>query len=310
MAPEVSVTIHGCRGSFPVGGKEFNRYGGATSCVVVSIGGRDIVFDAGSGIIDYGRDLLMRSIQKKEPITNTLFFSHLHFDHLIGLPYFPPIFHPASTLYLYGPRPSRFDSFEETIESLVQSPFYPVALHEMHAVKFFGDIGEAEVIYFTRGDKTPIKVRSGHPAHQSLIPSPEDIEAEVHCMRGFNHPKLGVNIYKIIAEGRTIVYATDTEGYVHGDQRLAEFARGADLLIHDAMYTEDHYTALPVPTQGYGHSTVQIATNLASMAEVKQLCLFHHDPKSTDDSLDRVAEEAKSYFENSVVARDGLVISL
>lgn len=310
MSSEFSVTIHGCRGSYPINGEEFNRYGGATSCVVIRYGEREIIFDAGSGIINYGKELLGRSLSAGQPLIATIVFTHSHFDHLVGLPYFPPIFHPESTLYLYGPRSSRFDSFEETIETLIQAPYYPVALHEMRALKFFEDIGEADVLYFSRGKAAPVKVRSRHPEHLDRIPDDDDIDVEVHCMRGYNHPKSGVNIYKIKAGGRTVVYATDTEGYVHGDQRLAEFARGADLLIHDAMYTDDHYTSMPVPTQGYGHSTVQIATNMAKMAEVEKLCLFHHDPTSTDEILDHVGEISVDLFDNTVVAKDGMTFTL
>lgn len=310
MATEVSVTIHGCRGSHPVSGQQFSRYGGATSCISVRAGTREIIIDAGTGIIDYGRQVLGEALSQGERVNRTLLFSHAHFDHLNGLPYFPPIFHPETTLYLLGPRSHRFDTFEQTIENLLQSPYFPVALHEMHALKFFEDVGEADTIYFVEDDPAPVKVRSHHPEHAERIPPEEDVEMKVDCMRGLNHPKNGVNIYRIEAAGRTIVHATDTEGYVHGDQRLAEYARGADLLIHDAMYTDEHYTSMPVPTQGYGHSTVRIATNLASMAEVEQLCLFHHDPKSTDEMLDEVAQIARSQFDNTVVARDGMALTL
>ncbi len=310
MSPEVTVTIHGCRGSFPVSGTEFSRYGGATSCVVVQVGDREIIFDAGSGIIDYGKNILAQAIRDEEPLCLTMLFTHSHFDHLIGLPYFSPIFHPHSTLHLFGPRSHRFRSFEETIENLIQSPYYPVALHEMRALKHFDNISEADVLYFVRGESAPIKVRAGHPAQSDPIPATDDVDVKIHCMRGYNHPKSGINIYKIEAAGRKIVYATDTEGYVHGDQRLAEFSRGADLLIHDAMYTDEHYTSLPMPTQGYGHSTVQMATKLASIADVDTLCLFHHDPNSTDEILDEVAQRSATLFENSVVARDGMNFSL
>lgn len=310
MSTDVTVTIHGCRGSHPVSGEEFNRYGGHTSCISVNVGDREIIFDAGTGIIDHGKQLLGDALSRGESVNQTLLFSHSHFDHINGLPYFAPIFHAESTLYLYGPRAHRFDSFEETLSNLVQSPYFPVALHEMHALKFFDDIGEAEVLYFVRGEAEPIKVRSRHPRHAERVPDSDDVEVTVRCMRGLNHPKSGVNIYKVEAAGRSIVYATDTEGYVHGDQRLAEYARGADLLIHDAMYTDDHYTSMPVPTQGYGHSTVQIATHMASMAEVDKLCLFHHAPGSTDEILDSVAETSRQQFDNSVVARDGMTIDL
>ncbi len=310
MSTEVSVTICGCRGSYPVSGEDFVTYGGATSCVVVRAGDREIIFDAGSGIINYGRQLLRGALSRGEAVTTSIFFSHSHFDHMVGLPYFAPIFHPASTIYLFGPRTSRFDSFEATVENLIRPPFYPVALHEMQAEKIFADMGAADTVYFLTDQDEPIKVKAAHAKDAHLIPDAADIEVKVSCMRGYNHPKSGISIYRIDAGDKSVVYATDTEGYVHGDQRLAEFSRDADLLIHDAMYTEAHYTSMPVPTQGYGHSTVKIAANLASLAKVGKLCLFHHDPASTDESLHQVGEDAREYFADTVVARDGLVIDL
>lgn len=310
MSTDVSVTIRGARGSYPVSGQQFNRYGGATSCITVEVGDREIILDAGSGIIDYGQQLLEERLADGDSVTATVLFSHTHYDHVIGLPYFPPIFHPESTLHLYGPRTSAMGSFQETIEQFIQSPYYPVALHEMHAVKNFHDFGAADTLFFVEGRDAPLKVRAQHPDEADRIPDSRDVDVEVRCLRGLNHPKSGVNIYRLEAAGRTIVYATDTEGYVHGDRRLADYARGADLLIHDAMYTEEHYTSMPVPTQGYGHSTVQIATNLASMAEVQKLCLFHHAPQSTDEMLDDVGELGRSHFDETVVARDGMTIEL
>ncbi len=129
-------------------------------------------------------------------------------------------------------------------------------------------------------------------------------------MRGYNHPKSGVNIYKVVYDGRSMVYATDTEGYVNGDRRLLQFARGAELLIHDAMYTEARYVSMPVPTQGYGHSTVEIATSLAEKAGVKRLALFHHDPVHDDAALDEVGALGQALFAPTVMARDGLEIDL
>ncbi|TXD31877.1 MBL fold metallo-hydrolase [Lujinxingia vulgaris] len=310
MTSDVSVTIHGSRGSYPVCGQEFTRYGGNTSCVSFRAGQRQIIFDAGSGIIEYGRALVKEAFANKRPIHTSIFVSHTHFDHLIGLPYFPPVYIPDATLHLFGPRYGSQQSFEETIHDLIRSPYYPVALNEMTALKHFYDIGEVDRVYFLHDRPEPLLVRATHPSQAHLLPDPEQVELEVHCLRGYNHPKSGVNMYKVIAGSKTFVYATDTEGYVHGDRRLAEFARGADLIVHDAMYTEAHYTSMPAPTQGYGHSTVAIAAELARQAQAKRLCLFHHDPKSTDDDLDAIDALGKSLFAESFAARDGLTIAL
>jgi len=165
-------------------------------------------------------------------------------------------------------------------------------------------------VYFLRGESAPVQVRARHPRHQDGVPQPDDIEARVECMRGYNHPKSGVNIYKVVADGKTLVYATDTEGFVSGDRRLIEFARGADVLIHDAMYTEERYTAASASTQGYGHSTVRIAAELANAAGVGKLLLFHHDPANDDDALDRMEAEGKTFFAQTYMARQGLIIEL
>lgn len=310
MSSEVRVSIQGCRGSFPVSGQDYVRYGGSTSCIVVSVDDLEIILDAGTGIVNYGRGLLRKAIREGRSLRSTIFFSHLHFDHLAGLPFFAPLFHPASTVHFFGPRSSRFGYLENSLNHLFQSPYFPVSLYEMQSVKTFEELGESEVVYFLRSDPRPKKFRPAHPDFANQIPPEEDILAEVHCMRGYNHPKSGVSIYKVIAAGKTFVYATDTEGYVYGDQRLARFSQNADLLVHDAMYTDEHYASLPVPSQGYGHSTVQIAVDLAKLAGVKRLCLFHHDPNSTDDHLDKVAREAELLFPDVTVAQDGLTFSL
>jgi ribonuclease BN (tRNA processing enzyme) len=181
---------------------------------------------------------------------------------------------------------------------------------EMLSTKHFHDIGEASVVYFLKDSDQVLHLRPAHPDDANRVPSPEDVDFSVHCMRGYNHPKSGVNIYKVVAGDRSIVYATDTEGYVGADRRLLMFARGADILMHDAMYTEERYTSMPVPTQGYGHSTVEIATSLAKAAGVGKLVLWHHDPDNDDDALEEVQGLAQSLFENSVLGHDGLELTL
>lgn len=305
MSVDVSVKIYGCRGSIPVAGAAHSKYGGNTSCAVVRVGDREVVFDAGSGIRTYGQEL-----NGRPGVTSHIFFSHAHFDHVLGLPYFTPMYRPDTTVHLWGPRDPQMNTWEHTIDSLLRPPFHPVSLWEMLSRKRFHDVGEADVVYFLRDTPEPLHLRPAHPEDATRVPSPENVDFSVTCMRGYNHPKSGVNIYKVTAGDRTVVYATDTEGYVGADRRLLMFARGADVLIHDAMYTEARYTSMPVPTQGYGHSTVEIATSLAKAADVQRLVLWHHDPDNDDDALDQVEELAQSLFPHAVLGRDGMEISL
>lgn len=305
MSVDISVKIYGCRGSIPVTGAGHGRYGGNTSCAVVRVGDREIVFDAGSGIREYGQVLN----GAKNPRIH-IFFSHSHFDHILGLPYFNPMYRSDATVHLYGPRDMRFESFEGTIDALMRPPYHPVSMWEMLSEKHFHDIGEASVVYFLKDSDEVLQLRPAHPDDAGLIPDPDDVDFSVHCMRGYNHPKSGVNIYKVVAGDRSVVYATDTEGYVGADRRLLMFARGADVLMHDAMYTEERYTSMPVPTQGYGHSTVEIATSLAKAADVDKLILWHHDPDNDDEALEEVERLGQSLFENTVLGHDGLEITL
>jgi phosphoribosyl 1,2-cyclic phosphodiesterase len=294
----------------PVSGKNHIRFGGATSCLTIQSGAREVILDAGSGIVDHSDDLIKRYSETKRPLETHIFISHAHLDHLIGLPFFAPMYMPDASVSIWGPRNMRFGSFEETIDALMSPPFFPVPRYEMQADFRFADFGEAHAVYFVEGRDTPIQCRPHHPRSKDQAPDPEDVELSVECMRGYSHPKSGVNIYKVRANSRTLVYATDTEGFVQGDRRLIEFARGADILIHDAMYTEERYASMPGPTQGFGHSTVEIATSLAEAAGVEQLVLFHHDPTNDDATLDELESLGQELFDHTRVARDGMEIEL
>lgn len=305
---DFTVTFYGCRGSFPVCGPEYLRHGGHTTCVVVRAGGREICLDAGSGIVGYGDAML--AARGAGPLQADLFFTHLHLDHLIGLPFFKPIYMSDATLRLWGPANNRFGSLEGAIDGLLQPPFFPISLAEMSSLKQFFDMSEVHRVYFLRGQDVPLRLRSGHPRDRARVPRPEEVEVEVRCMRGYNHPKSGVLIYRIEHDGRAVVFATDTEGFAHGDRRLIDFARGADVLIHDAMYTDEQYTRGPWPPQGYGHSTVEMAAEVAREAGVGQLVLFHHDPTSDDDHLDEVVALGRALFPDCQGAREGLVLKI
>lgn len=301
---EFSLKIYGCRGSIPVSGPEHARYGGETSCAVVKAGTRTIVLDAGSGLRKFGDDLKIA-----DPNVH-IFVSHLHFDHIIGLPYFSGMYRPDATIHLWGPRDPHGADFRQSIAGLLKPPYHSVSLEEMLAKKIFYNFGEGQVVYFLKGVETPLQLNALHPSDRKKIPDPSEVEVKISCMRGYNHPKSGVNIYRVDYGEKSMVYATDTEGYVQGDRRLIDFAQDANLIIHDAMYTDERYVSMPVPTQGYGHSTVKIACKLAETANVGKLVLWHHDPVSTDEVLDGIYEHAKTLFSNTIIGMDGLEISI
>ena len=127
-------------------------------------------------------------------------------------------------------------------------------------------------------------------------------------LQSFFHPSGHVSVFKIEWNGKSVVYATDTEGAAGGDMRLIRFCQGCDLLIHDAQYTTAEY--LETPYQGWGHSTPEMAALVAQKAQVKQLALFHHDPLHSDAQIDEMEAQAQALFKPTLAAYEGLTLHL
>ncbi|MBI5841776.1 MAG: MBL fold metallo-hydrolase [Chloroflexi bacterium] len=290
MSERFTVKFWGVRGSYPAPGKNTVRFGGNTSCVEVRAGKHIIILDAGTGIIPLGQELA-----RAKQLNATILLSHLHHDHTQGFPFFVPAYIPSAQLHIFGPTTAA-----ETLD-LNQSPrTFPIGLNDMNATKEIRSLRETDTLTF---DSTGVRINAS---------SSDPETATVKIYRSYAHPG-GVHVYRIDYRGRSLVYATDTEGYVGGDRKLAAFARGADLLIHDAQYSEEHYRGqianLP-STQGYGHSTPQMACQLANAAGVRELALFHHDPNYADETVAGLEVRARSVFPNVCAAYEGLVISL
>jgi phosphoribosyl 1,2-cyclic phosphodiesterase len=296
MSDELRVRFWGVRGSYPAPGAGTVKYGGNTACVEIRAGERTVILDAGTGIIPLGRELARR-----RALEVVLLFSHLHHDHTQGFPFFVPAYMPNARLHIFGPDGTH-ESLKNVLEHNQSSETFPVSLREMASSKDIQSVREAQVIVW---DEAGVRVM------ESTVGLSDDaVVIRIH--KSYAHPG-GVYVYRITWRGKSVVYATDTEGYVGTDRRLVQFAKDADVLIHDSQYLEAHYRGqlegFPA-TQGYGHSTVTMACEVAYASEAGQLILFHHDPSYSDAMIAGMEATAKSRLAETRAAFEGLEIDL
>jgi phosphoribosyl 1,2-cyclic phosphodiesterase len=269
--------------------------------VEINAGGRTIILDAGTGIIPLGRELAKRAVQEKRPLKLMLLFSHLHHDHTQGFPFFTPAYFPNTRLHIFGPGGTP-ETLKRVLEHNQSAETFPLSLRDMPAAKTIESVRESQVIVWDEE-----KVWVGESGTRL---SPDAVVIRIH--KSHAHPG-GVYIYRITWRGKSVVYATDTEGYVGMDRNLVAFARDADVLIHDAQYSEEHYrgqlAGFP-STQGFGHSTMTMAAEVAAAAETGELVLFHHDPAYTDDLVAAQEAAAQKLFPDSRAAHEGYEIKL
>ena len=264
----MQIRCWGSRGSIPVSGAAYLRYGGDTTCIEIRNATDDIIIvDAGTGIRRLGNALV-----EEERLRCHVIFTHAHWDHVMGFPFFKPIFMHQTELVLHKcPFQSKF--VETILQKVMSPPTFPVRYRDLVAKI---DYEEACPIDFNIGSTT-------------ISPIP------------LSHPNSGSG-YKFTENGRTFVFLTDNElGFIHPQGRgfddYLDFCRGADLLIHDAEYTPDEYRT----TREWGHSTYTDAVDLALAAGVRRLGLFHINQDRTDDALDlmvaacrqRIAEDGR-----------------
>lgn len=305
MSDDFIVRFWGVRGSYPVPGPSTVRFGGNTACVEIRAGVHTIILDAGTGIINLGFDLMRRSRESgNQPVVATILFSHMHHDHTQGFPFFEPAYNGASVLHILGPKVFESD-LQETLSHAMLPPNFPVSLDELPSLKILDNLSETEVVLMG-AEPTDIQVLNMY--HEEINPSAEMVR--INTYHSYAHPKNGVHIYRISWRGKTVVYATDTEGYVETDQRLVRFAQGADLLIHDAQYLPEDYASTVKPKQGWGHSTPQMACAVAKACDARQLVLFHHEPSYDDALIDTIQAMARTIFPNTLSAREGLELRI
>ncbi|MFW6085736.1 MAG: MBL fold metallo-hydrolase [Myxococcota bacterium] len=269
----------GVRGSVPAPGPHTVQVGGNTSCVEVRCGEVRLVFDGGTGLRLLGKEIVGES-----PLTLHLFFSHVHWDHIQGFPFFAPAFVPGNTIHLYGAA-NVYGTIEAAMAGQMEFPNFPVKLSQLPSTLVFHDLSDSDEV--TVADGVRVRTAPG------------------------NHPG-GVLAYRVESGGHAVVYATDTEHFEDRiDGGLVELARGADALIYDSQYTPEEYRGEPAPAKiGWGHSTFVAGARVAREAGVKQYVLFHHDPDQDDAAVRDKERRARELFEPSIAAYEGLELRL
>ena len=281
----MQLTFYGVRGSCPCSGPSYSIFGGATACVLVETGSEiPIIFDAGTGMRALGTDLQPGLVERGVPLHARVLLTHLHYDHLLGLPFFSPLEDPGAVVEIYGPRQGEI-SLSDLINGAVTPPFFPVQMKE-----FACDVRLVEV-------------------------SDEDFDTEDATVssRWVEHtdPTLG---FRVESGGLSVAYLPDHQAPL---DRLSvadgvrELCRGVDVLIHDAQYDDEEF----VRRSDWGHSTVAYAVRVALEVGARQLVLFHHDPAHDDERILALEAAARALpgaeqLELIVAARVGMILDV
>lgn len=274
----LSVRFWGVRGSLPVSGPQYNIYGGHTCCVEIRCGDRLFIIDAGSGIAPLGAHLVNAAFGKQKNMQIDLLLSHLHLDHVIGLPFFLPSLGKENTIRIHVGNLNGADG-HEALDRLFSPPLFPVRLDELPA--------RFEHVGFNAGDTLTFN----------------DGLTVATCP--LFHPG-GASAYRFDFGGRRVCYVSDVE---HGPNwppaDLTAFIADADLVIFDAMYAANEYPQC----KGWGHSTCEAGLALCKAGHAKAMAAFHLHPRHDDAHLEAYDAHLRTIHPGSFVARDGLTVS-
>lgn len=270
------IRFWGVRGSIPCPGPDTIRYGGNTPCIEIRCGDRILIFDAGSGLRPLGNSLTKNKLASNLDI----FLTHCHLDHVSGLPFFAPLFSENYQIRIWAGNLLPEENVEKVVRKFMSSPLFPVEVDIFKSNVEFRDFRSGDV----------------------LVPS-ENIILKTGSL---DHPD-GASGYRLEYGGRVFALLSDTQGFPGArDSELVSLAKGADLVVYDATFTEDEIRG----REGWGHSTWRRGIRLMEEARAKQLCLFHHDPSHDDDFMDALAADANDARAGTITAREGQIIDL
>ena len=255
--------------------------------------GRRLIFDAGSGIIPLGNEIL-----KSKNKAFSLFFTHFHLDHFYGMNYFKPLYDKNCEVVFIGSTYGK-GSLKKNMEYVTDELVQPVSIKTFPCKKNFIDVSGGETLLYLGGSVCPCSRTSAKIGDNELM---------VKTLYNNSHSQLGVINYRVEYNGKVFVFATDVEcdANVGYNKALAEFASGADLLAMDGQYTDQEYSK----RVGWGHSTYKMACRTAEVAGVKKLLIIHHDPEHDDKILSKISKEVKAILKYASLAREGFEVVL
>ncbi len=306
----IKLTFWGVRGSIPCPGPKTVKYGGNTACIELRFGPADKLFiiDAGSGIRELG-DKLIREDLKKGPIDTKIFLTHTHWDHIMGFPFFVPIYIPGTHIEVYGPVTYEEDTLDRIVGDQLRYRYFPVRQSELAADIRYYQLKESEQ-EFGGG----IKLKTKYLNHPILdLGYRFEYEGKVLCTAYDTEPFR--NVFDVKPDDPNYDESVIREGEMvarEENEKVLRFFEGADVLIHDSQYTYKEYVESKL---GWGHSPFEWAINAAHKAGVKKLFLFHHDPLRTDEELDKLLEKYRSMIKGKTsleidIAREGMTIEI
>lgn len=274
----MKVKFYGVRGSVPVCGREFEKFGGNTTCIRIhrENANRIAIIDAGTGIRALGKEMIASGLSQN--IVN-IFFTHFHWDHIQGFPFFAPAYNKDQKLGIVTMgRRGKVNKLKGIFSMQMQKDYFPVGLEMMGAQFEFLTYGGKEKLYGA--------VVTAAPQH--------------HVRPG------GAYGFRVEDDGIILAVCTDVEHLNGIDSKIVKLAKNADLLIHDGQYTADELKKF----KGWGHSTYEQAVEVAIRANVKKLIITHHDPDHNDDFLDSMEYECQKLFPNSLFAKEGMEVTV
>lgn len=270
-----NVTFLGVRGSTPCASSPYMRYGGHTSCVMVELDNKLVFFDAGSGLYDANK--IVGDHPNKEI---ELLFSHVHLDHVLGLPFFGPVWNPNFKLNIHAGTLAPYGGLEHFLSKTFSAPLFPVEFKNFTGNITCHDFSPGSTLQFNEG-------------------------YEIQTLE-LNHPNGAVGM-RLNYKDRSVCYITDNE-HTPGvlDEKIVHFIKDTDLFIYDSSYSDDYFAK----HKGWGHSTWQEAIRLGEAAFAKRIAVFHHDPLNTDDKNDMIAELVKERSDRASMAIQGETVVL